>query len=152
MATVDIANALRPEHALKCDALVDTGASYLTLPLAWKARLGDFGAESSVQLETATQALVIGVVCGPVSIKVEGFRGIFNEVLFLEMEPEDGRYEPLLGYLVLEQCGAAVDMIGHRLVPVKHMDLKPLRNAQPAHRLGSLESSAGSLFSDHVSP
>ena len=40
------------------------------------------------------------------------------------MDPEDGEYEPLLGYIVLKQCGAAVDMVGHRLVPVKHMDLK----------------------------
>ena len=35
IATVDITNAIQPENSLKCDALVDTGASYLTLPLAW---------------------------------------------------------------------------------------------------------------------
>ena len=28
-------------------------------------------------------------------------------------------------YIVLEQYGAAVDMIGHRLLPVKYMDEKP---------------------------
>jgi len=33
-------------------------------------------------------------------------------------------YEPLAGYIALEQSMAAVDMVGHRLVPVKHMDLK----------------------------
>ena len=26
--------------------------------------------------------------------------------------------------LVRRQCGAAVDLIGHRLLPVRHMDLK----------------------------
>jgi predicted aspartyl protease len=129
VAIVDVTNSARPEHALKCDALVDTGASYLTLPLAWKERLGSFEAESPVELETATQAIVKGIVCGPAKIQVEGFRAIFNEVLFLAMEPADGEYEPLVGYIVLEQCGAAVDMIGHRLVPVKHMDLKALPGA-----------------------
>ena len=52
-------------------------------------------------------------------IKIEGFRSIYNEVLFLEMEPDEGEYEPLLGYITLEQCGAAVDITGHRLLPVK---------------------------------
>ena len=45
-------------------------------------------------------------------------------MLFVDMAPEDGIYEPLLGYIVLEQSGAAVDMLGHRLVHVKRMDLK----------------------------
>jgi hypothetical protein len=40
------------------------------------------------------------------------------------MSPEDGIYEPLIGYIVLEQCQAAVDMLGHRLIHVKRMDLK----------------------------
>jgi hypothetical protein len=40
--------------------------------------------------------------------------------------PSPGAYEPLLGYIPIEQCGAAVDMVGRRLVPVKHMDLKAL--------------------------
>lgn len=40
------------------------------------------------------------------------------------MEDEDGEYEPLLGYTPLEMCGAAVDMLGHRLVHAKYIDLK----------------------------
>ena len=40
------------------------------------------------------------------------------------MTPEDGIYEPLLGYIVLEQSQAAVDMLGHRLIHVKYADLK----------------------------
>jgi len=40
------------------------------------------------------------------------------------MEPTNGRYEPLLGYIILEQSRAAIDMVGHRLVQVKYMDLK----------------------------
>jgi len=40
------------------------------------------------------------------------------------MKPTDGTYEPLIGYIVLEQCQAAVDMIGHRLIPGKAVDAK----------------------------
>lgn len=45
-------------------------------------------------------------------------------MLFVEISPEDGDYEPLIGYIILEQSQAAVDMLGHRLVAVKRMDLK----------------------------
>jgi len=47
-----------------------------------------------------------------------------NEVLFVDMEPENGDYEPLIGYVILEQSQAAVDTLSHRLIPVKRMDLK----------------------------
>ena len=57
-------------------------------------------------------------------IQIEGFRPIFNEVAFVEMKPADGEYEPLIGYIILEQSQAAVDMLGYRLVPTKYMDLK----------------------------
>lgn len=33
-------NALDPSHTIRCDALVGTGAAYLTLPNAWRNRLG----------------------------------------------------------------------------------------------------------------
>jgi hypothetical protein len=48
----------------------------------------------------------------------------FDEVNFMESHPEDGTYEPLVGYVVLEKSRAAVNIVGHRLVPVKHLDLK----------------------------
>jgi len=49
---------------------------------------------------------------------------MFTEIIFIKMEPENGEYEPLLGYIPLEQSQAAVDMLGHRLVYVKRLDLK----------------------------
>ncbi|VFM95775.1 MAG: hypothetical protein BECKG1743D_GA0114223_100991 [Candidatus Kentron sp. G] len=128
ITVVDIQNLAPAGKSKKIDVLVDTGASYLTLPLAWKDRFGAFGTEESVDLQTATQAVVTGTICGPVRIQVAGFSAVYNEVLFLEMEPNGGEYEPLLGYIVLEQSGVAVDMIGHRLIPVKHMDLKAAVN------------------------
>ena len=124
VATIDIENVNESGKTMKLDALVDTGASYITLPHAWKARFGKFSSEETIELQTATQAIVKGLICGPVKIKIEGFRLIYNEILFIDMEPENGEYEPLLGYIALEQCGAAVDMIGHRLLPVKYMDVK----------------------------
>lgn len=123
-AHVTLENSAAPEKRIECDALVDTGASHLVLPAAWRARLGDLKDLGTVDLETADQSILRGTVCGPVQIQIEGFRPVFSEVVFVEMKPEDGRYEPLLGYIVLEQSQAAVDLLGHRLVHVKRLDLK----------------------------
>jgi predicted aspartyl protease len=121
---VKVENALDPSKHLVCDALVDTGASHLVLPSAWKDRLGRLSSSQAVETETATQDHVKAEICGPVRIQIEGFRPIHTEVLFVDMHPADGMYEPLVGYIPLEQSQAAVDMLGHRLVPVKHLDLK----------------------------
>ena len=111
---------------LTISGLVDTGAAYLTLPMAWKARFDAFASSQAVEVETASQETVVGEVCGPVRIEIEGFRPIYSEVLFIDMHPENGVYEPLLGYLPLEQSQAAVDMVGHRLVHARRIDLKRL--------------------------
>jgi len=126
ITSVTIKNVSDPSKSLRCDALVDTGAAYMTLPIAWKERLGPLEQIRTVEVETATQDVVEGSICGPVRIEIEGFPPTFGEVLFLEMTPQDGRYEPLVGYIVLEQSQAAVDMLGHRLVYVKRVDLKRL--------------------------
>ena len=124
VATVRIANLQEADKKIICDALVDTGASYMVLPSAWRERLGELEEIATVPLETATQETVEGRICGPVRIQIEGFRPIYNEVLFVEMKPKNGEYEPLIGYVILEQSQAAVDTLGHRLIPVKRMDLK----------------------------
>lgn len=78
----------------------------------------------TTDMMTATQSIK-GEICGPVEVRVEGFRRIHTDVAFVDMEPdEDGIYTPLVGYVVLEQAHAAVDMLGHRLVHVKHIDLR----------------------------
>lgn len=121
---VSIRNLLEPDRALKCDALVDTGYAHMVLPRTWKDRLGNLPTMRHIECETATQQVVDAEVCGPVEIRLEGFKPIAGEVLFLDMEPQDGVYEPLVGYIVLEQAQAAVDMLGHRLIHVKKSDLK----------------------------
>ncbi len=124
VAHVTVSSVFEAEKSILCDALVDTGSAHLVLPAAWKDRLGDLRVFREVECETASQGTVRGTVCGPVVIQVEGFEPVAGEVLFLDMEPANGRYEPLLGYIVLEQCQAAVDMLGQRLLHVKKTDLK----------------------------
>lgn len=124
IAPVVVTNALHPARKLRFDALVDTGTAGLVLPKAWKRRLGALSVTQVVEMETADQRVVKGEVCGPVAIRIDGFRTISSEVFFLDMRPKNGDYEPLIGYIILEQSQAAVDMTGHRLVAVKHFDLK----------------------------
>jgi hypothetical protein len=99
----------------------------MILPSAWRDRLGDPEEIETLNFETATQDTAHGVVCGPVRIQIEGFRPIYNEVVFVDMKSGDGSCEPLIGYIVLEQSQAAVDMLGHRLIYIKRMDLKLAR-------------------------
>ena len=124
ITTVHIANALDPAREIRCEALVDTGAAGLILPTAWRDRLGALALTRTVEMETADQRVVSGDICGPVSIQIEGFQRVSGEVTFLDMQPADGSYEPLLGYIILEQSQVAVDMVGHRLIRTKHVDLK----------------------------
>ncbi len=119
-----IENGTDVTFRIRCDALVDTGAAYLTLPNVWRDRLGKLTTLDTVTVETATQAVVSGDICGPVLLRMEHFRPILTEVLFVEMDPADGQYEPLIGYIPLEQAQAVVDPVGHRLVKVSRVDLK----------------------------
>ena len=41
VTSVTIENAKDLAQGFRCDALVDTGASYMVLPSAWRDRLGD---------------------------------------------------------------------------------------------------------------
>ncbi|MBA3314404.1 MAG: hypothetical protein H0T47_14095 [Planctomycetaceae bacterium] len=118
LVNVTVSNATDPSMTLDCEALVDTGASHLVLPAAWKPRLGKLETVRILYPETATQETVRGEICGPIRLEVEGFGPIFTEVMFINMHPTDGRYEPMLGYTPLEQIPVTVDMARHRLVEV----------------------------------
>lgn len=135
VATVRIDNASDLTSSLKCEALVDTGASLMILPRAWKDRLGVLEFTEEIAVETATQDIVRAEVCGPVRIQIDGFRPILNEVAFIDMKPANGDYEPLIGHIVLEQSQAAVDMEGHRLIPVKYLDLKAAGRYLPSNHI-----------------
>ena len=125
IAQVKVSNPFEEDKTLEFSALVDTGAGALVLPMAWKEKLGHFKNSEPVELMVATETAVMGEVCGPVKIQVQPFRPVFNEVVFLPMEKtEDSDYEPLLGYVILEQIPVAIDMLGHRLVKIKAIDCK----------------------------
>jgi hypothetical protein len=65
--SVSVQNLSNPEQRIRCDALVDTGASHLVLPSAWRGRLGDLEELDTVELELASQQSIKGAICGPVS-------------------------------------------------------------------------------------
>ena len=119
-----IENGNDPASKVVCDALVDTGAAYLTLPNAWRERLGNLQAFATVDVEVADQSRVRGDICGPVVLRIGDFRPVSAEALFIDMTPVNGRYEALIGYIPLEQAQAVVDLSGHRLAKVDHVDLK----------------------------
>jgi predicted aspartyl protease len=118
---VTITSFADPSKTMKFQALIDTGASYLTLPNTWKDQLGKLDLIEAIEVRTATQEKVPGEVCGPVKIQIEGFRPIASEVLFIDMEPDDGNYEPLLGHLALQQAGVAIDLLSHRLMKGRYL-------------------------------
>ena len=125
IAQTKITNLFDEDKFIRCGMFVDTGTGALILPSAWKERLGEFRRSEPVELLLANRDVVRGEACWPVEIRIEGFRPVSNEVIFVDMEQgEDDEYEPLLGYVILEQAQAAVDMLGHRLVPVRYIDMK----------------------------
>jgi hypothetical protein len=124
VASVTIQNAIDLSRTLRCDASVDPGTSLMVLPSAWKDRLGSLEFSKEIEVETPNQETVTAEVCGPVRIQIEGFRPIHSEIAFVDMKPDAGRFEPLVGHIVLTQSQVRVDILGHRLVPITHMDLK----------------------------
>lgn len=124
ISQVVLENALDLEKRIEFSAMVDTGATYLSLPGAWRDKLGDFDKDEPTEIELADGSIQTAQLCGPVRITIDDFTPIYHEVLFLPTIDSNHRPEPLLGYIPLEACRVAVDMLGHRLVPVKYADLK----------------------------
>jgi predicted aspartyl protease len=123
VAQVKLINPLDKTKQMEFSALVDTGASYLTLPLAWKHKLGEMDDVRRVTAQVADQRSVDGQVAGPVRIEIENFPAAYTEILFIDMGEQDN-YEPLLGHLPLQQSQISIDMVNHRLFSVKYVDLK----------------------------
>jgi len=118
IVNVTVTNATDRSKSLDCEALIDTGASHLVLPAAWRPRLGDLETLRKLPTEMATGETILTEVCGPVRLEVEGFGPISTDVMFIDMEPVDGRYEPLLGSIPLEQLPVTIDLKAHRLMSV----------------------------------
>ena len=103
----EVTNPFDGDKSIRCGMLVDTGAGALILPLAWKERFGTFRHSEPVELQLANREVVRGEACGPVRIRMEGFRPIFNEAIF--PESEEGDPEPLLGYVILDAHSGEAD-------------------------------------------
>ena len=120
IAQTEVTNPLDEGERVAAAMLVDTGIGALVLPVSWKEKFGSFLHEERVELALANGETVRGEACAPAKIQIEGFRPVFNEVLFVAGEDT----EPLIGSVILEQAQAAVDMVGHRLVQVPYVDLR----------------------------
>lgn len=124
LAEVTVRNAVDPSHEITFTGVIDTGASHLVLPLAWRERLGPIRTMRRVPVSLANKDVVDGEVVGPVEVTIEGFDAVNSDALFVNMQPSaQGKYEPLIGYIVLEAIPVAVDMLGHRLVHAGALDL-----------------------------
>ena len=126
IAQTRITNPYDEDRFIECGMFVDTGAGAMILPLAWKERLGRVQRSEPVELQLANGAAVRGEACWPVEIRIEGFRPISNDAICPDSDSDENGEgaESLLGNVLLEQAQAAVDMLGHRLVPVRYIDLK----------------------------
>ena len=138
IAQTTVTNLFDAGRSIECGMFADTGAG--ALPMDWKSRLGEFQRCEVVELQLGNGEAVRGQACWPVKLRSrvlarishQGLRpGLTaNEVVLLESESGAEEIEgpllegPLLGYVVLEQAQAAVDPVGHRLDPVRHLDLK----------------------------
>jgi predicted aspartyl protease len=129
LTTIVVRGFVDPSCEIRCDALVDTGAYCLTLPMSWKERLGPLPLSRPVQIVNADRHVVDGEVAGPVVIRIDGFPPHAGEVLFMPVVGDESEFEPLIGYITLEQAGIVVDMVGHRLVPMPYFDAKVVRAA-----------------------
>ena len=73
VASVRIENVLDATKSVTCDALVDTGASHMVLPTAWKERLGQLESTRTVELETATREILTGKCAAPCAFRSKDF-------------------------------------------------------------------------------
>ena len=85
----------------RIDFIVDTSVSCLVLPLTWKGQFGEFEVEEAIETKLAGQGVAQATLCGPARIRIEGFRVVHGDVVFMHMEAK----EPLLGHIPLAQSG-----------------------------------------------
>ena len=112
---VKIRNDAAPDALPLCfDALVDTGATRIILPNEWRDRLGVFPRTRKAIAHTLSNTQD-AQICSPAQVEIAGFPEVDAEVVFTRMEKHNGDYQPILGHLLLQTCGAIVDMANHSL-------------------------------------
>lgn len=123
---VKITNVMNKAQWLEFSAVVDTGATHLTLPMAWRRHFTNVDFQQDSLAEIADGSTVEGQLAGPFLVEVgDGLSRANGDVFFMDMKPnERGDYEVLLGHLALQYGRLGVDMLNHRLFKVKHVDCK----------------------------
>jgi hypothetical protein len=73
---VRLTNFTDPAKTLAVSALVDVGSACITLPTAWRERLGELEELGEVEVEMADQTVKKACVCRPVCVRIGGFRPV----------------------------------------------------------------------------
>jgi len=124
-ALLKLTNVNDPSKSLSVQALVGTGAAYITLPAAWRERFGKLYWEEQVLAGMADGSVRKASFGGPLHAQINDLRRFSADVLFLEMEPgPEGEYQPLIGYMALQEAGVALDMPNERLIQLPYVDVK----------------------------
>jgi predicted aspartyl protease len=102
-------NPHNPEKRLILGLIVDTGATYTTLPASMLEKLGVMPIRV-IRVRLADNRVVERLV-GEIGIEIEGYRASATPVIF----GNEGVY--LLGAVTMEQLGLAPDPVEKRLKP-----------------------------------
>ena len=108
------------EH-IEFSALVDTGSTYLVLPMAWKSRLGEIEHIRTGLANLADGRTIETDIWGPLKVEIDNFPATYTEVVFMDMGNKEESYEALLGHLPLQQANLGLDMLNHKLFSLKYI-------------------------------
>nr|VFJ78770.1 MAG: hypothetical protein BECKFW1821C_GA0114237_12022 [Candidatus Kentron sp. FW] len=84
---IEVTKPLNSGKSLIFSAFVDAGAVAVILLSSWESRFGEFMKEQEEELVLANNGVISESARGPEEIRIDGFREIFNEVIFMEIAP-----------------------------------------------------------------
>ena len=99
---IKITNLLNPKKSVEIDAVIDTGATMLVLPLNTVKKLG-LRKMRSVEVRYANNKTEVKPIYGVVTVEIKGRAGEFDVLA----EAKDS--QALIGQIVLEQLDLVVD-------------------------------------------
>jgi hypothetical protein len=122
--TIKVESSIDENETIEFEAMVDTSATWLTLPAEWRQKFNSLGPGREANFWRPDKPIIVGEVCGPVKILIEGFKPSFGEVMFVDLEPREGILRPLVGSLQLESSMALLDRVNRRLKPMAKLPLE----------------------------
>jgi len=100
--SLKLTNVFKPEHSVQIEAVVDTGATMIVLPMKIVRRLG-LRKQTEVTVRYANGATDRKTVYGIVRAELAGRSGNFDVIA------QDDGAQPLIGQILLEQLDLIVD-------------------------------------------